>query len=546
MFIGILFIQKTNAQTIGPNLIANPSFSQKDASGNPVSWFKGGYGNHTRQLTYPVLGNDDGFAATLAITNYVSGDAKWYFADVNVNPGDTYQFSNYSKSNVSSIITVRYKMSDQTFTYKDIAHIAASSNYQKNTVQLVIPLNVVSITIFHLINKNGDLTVDEYSLNKVTGSVVNNLVPNGNFETDGSNGNPLSWQRGGWGTNSREFTYPSTQMNGTKSARVTLTSVMSGDAKWYFAPLTLSPGTYTYSNQFLSNTGSVITIQYQNNDGSYEYKDLRVLPVANSPTSVSVDFYVNNNVKNVTVFHLINSVGYLTIDNVSIVKKSNPTGIFTTGAITLRFDDGTLSQYQNVIPKLNSLGIKGTFYIVTRQKADDGFPGYMSLEQIRNVYNAGHEIGAHTQTHKSLTQLTQSQQIQEIAGSRNDLIGWGLGSIKSFAYPLGNYNDSIITLVKNAGFSNAAATNNGTSNPTISRYEISRNDLIVNNSFAQYKIWIDDAIAKKEWLVLNFHEVNNSGLSTSVTPATFNQVVDYIVSKNIPIITISEGAEYLK
>ena len=42
----------------------------------------------------------------------------------------------------------------------------------------------------------------------------------------------------------------------------------------------------------------------------------------------------------VHIFHLINRVGTLTIDNVSVKAQSGFTGIFADGAVSIRFDDG--------------------------------------------------------------------------------------------------------------------------------------------------------------------------------------------------------------
>src|SRR6185436_9999993 len=138
-------------------------------------------------------------------TNYVSGDAKWFFNEVPVSSGTTYEFSDFSSGNVPSIITVQFRLQNGAFAYKDIASVPASTAFQKNTATFVTPANTVSLTIFHLIKQNGTLTTDEYSLNEVTAtppppppSDPQNLVVNGNFETVGANGLPANWIRGGY------------------------------------------------------------------------------------------------------------------------------------------------------------------------------------------------------------------------------------------------------------------------------------------------------------------------------------------------------------
>lgn len=534
-------------ESIGPNLILNPSFILASSPSMPTGWNKGGYGTNTRQFIYLAPGNTDSRAAKIILSNYVNGDAKWYFNDVSVTPGNTYQFSDYSMSNVNSIITVRYKMTNGSFVYKDMATVPSGNTYRNTTFHVTVPADVVSLTVFHLINSNGNLTIDDASLNLVTTlQTTNNLIPNGDFETVGLIGVPAGWNKGGWGTNTRVFNYPVIGQTNSTGARVNITSYMSGDAKWYFTPIPITPGIYTYSDQIITNATSTITAQFQNHDGTMTYKDLVKIPPSPELSATSIDFSVGTEVATVTIYHLIQSLSSLTIDNVSIIKKADPVGIFITGAITLRFDDGWLSEYENAIPKMNSVGIKGTFYIVSKQKADDGYPAYMSVNQIREIYNMGHEIGSHTRTHPALSELTEIEKQNEIAGSRNDLLALNVGPILSLAYPYGDYDNSVLSIVKNAGFSSAVSTIDGYATQTSDKFQIERMGTVVSTTFSEIKQWIDNAQIQKKWLIISFHEINNEGRLYSLTPELFNQVIDYIVSKNIPVVTMSEGIESIE
>jgi peptidoglycan/xylan/chitin deacetylase (PgdA/CDA1 family) len=536
------------AQAPANNLIANPSFENLDSNGNPVSWSKGGYGNNTRSFTFPSTANTGSNGAKVTISNVVSGDAKWYFGDVSVSAGTQYEFSDYSFATVPTIIDVRFQKTDGTFIYKDLATIPASSAYQKNTVTFTVPDNVTSVTIFHLINQAGSLTVDDYSLKQVVVVTdTNNLVANGNFEAASTGSIPTGWSKGGWGTNTRTFIFPAPGSNGSKGAQLQVTNYSSGDAKWFFTPVQLSSGTYTYSDEYMSNIGSTITVQYQNNDGTYTYKDIKKLGSASQFTKESIDFSVGANIKSVTIFHLISGNGTLSIDNVSIVKKADTSGIFTTGAVTLRFDDGWVSQYQNAVPKMLNAGVKGTFFLISQQMADQGFPGFISIANAKDLYNKGFEIGAHTRTHPFLTTLSTAEQQDEILGGRNDMLSWGgVGTVTSFAYPYGDYNQDTISIVKNSGFADAAATLSGNVTPTSDKYELQNEEPVANTTFAQIQSWIDDAIANKQWLILTFHQIDTNGAQFSITPQMFNSIVDYLVSKHVKIITIGEGVSALQ
>jgi len=388
-----------------------------------------------------------------------------------------------------------------------------------------------------------------------------NLVPNGSLESAGGSGLPASWKKGGYGTNTRSLTYPVPGVGGGKAIKTAITSYTNGDAKWYFNPVSISPGTYVYSNEYMSDRVSFVTVQFQNTSGAFSYKDVATLPAAAGAfTPMSAEFTVPANTANVTVFHLIKGVGFVTIDNVAIYAKGStppppppppppPSGgnIFNTGAVSLRFDDGLLSQYEDALPKLNSAGLKGTFYIITQEMAEQGFAGYMNKQQVVDIFNAGHEIGAHTRTHKDLTTLSPSAQQNEVAGSRQDLQSWNVGSILSLSVPFGAYDNPVINVVKNAGFSSMTTSDGHQFNkPDSDRYTLTRIPGDNRLTVPQIKQKIDTAIAQKEWAVIAFHHIDTTGDPYSITPTEFNQIIDYIVQKGIRVVTVSEGAQYLQ
>ncbi len=548
-----------SASTAPTNLIANPSLETANGT-TPVGWHTDKWSNNDGTFSYPVTGLNAGKAAQVKITTYTDGDAKWYFDPVPVTVGDTYQFSDYSLSTASTELDIQFTMNDNSNTYKYLTTVAPHSSFTQTVQTFTIPANVKSMTVFHVIDSVGTLAVDEYSLTDTTSATPpppppppptpvpppapGNFIPNSNFETAGTGGNPLNWNQDHWGTNSPTFTYSNIGVGGSKAAKVTLSSYSSGDAKWFFDPVSLSPGNYTYTDQFQSSVASDLTVQFQNTDGSFTYKDIGTFAASpNGFTTATANFSVGSNISKVTVFHLIQAVGYLTIDNTGITQSAGPTGIFKTGAVTLTFDDGWLSQYQNAVPKLNSSGLKATFYIVSRQLKDNGFSGFMTKAQVKSLYTSGNEIGAHTQTHPDLPTLTPAQQQTEIQGSRQDLLAMNVGPITTFAYPYGDYDATSLQLVKDAGFSAARSTNDGYAVGTSDKFQLPRLPVDVTTTVAQVKQEIDAALANKQWLILVIHEVNTSGNQYSVTPAHFNQIVDYLVSKQAPVVTIAQGIQ---
>lgn len=532
------------ATTLGPNLISNPSF-ESGISGAPDGWLMGGYGANTRTLTYPATPAHTGSrAASVKITSYTDGDAKWYVAPVAVPGGSSYQFSDWYTSTVPSEIDIEVQHSNGSYSYIVLGRPDSASSYTKFSANFTVPNDASSITVYHLIDSVGTLTVDDYSLNAVQTS-SDNLVTNGDFSQTDTGGMPTGWLMGGWGNNTRNLSFPVTGVSGN-GAKTTITSFTSGDAKWYFDPVVVSPGIYTYSDEYKSDVTSDLTVQYIHTDGSITYADIASLPASGSFTNATVQFVVTSGIAKVTVFHLIQSVGSLTIDNVSLVQYSSTgAGIFSTGAVTLTFDNGWLSQYDNVRPKLLADNLTGTFYIITHELSDFGYSGFMSKAQVKQLYADGNEIGSHTQTHADLLTESYSQQQQEIAGSRQDLLSMNVGPVDSFAYPFGNFDATSTALVKSAGYTSARATLNGYATPAADIYHLPRFVVLNTTTAAQMKSWIDEAVNGHVWLIIEFHQVDNSNDTYATTPAIFNQVADYLKQKGVPVVTVSQGIQAL-
>jgi len=269
------------AQAAGSNLIANPSLENSAVAGVPDNWNVGGWGNNTRTLTYPVTGHT-GQGASATITNYVDGDAKWFFNPVKVNSGTKYVFSDYYNSNISSQLDAAFTMSDGSTSYLYLADLPSSNGaWQQTTQSFTVPANVSSVTIFHLIAGNGTLTVDDYSLAEETTSTGGTGIANPSLENSAVAGLPDNWNVGGWGNNTRTITYPVACHNGV-GASATIYNYVNGDAKWFFDPVKVTPGAkYVFSDFYKSTIPSELDAVFTMSDGSTSYAYLAAIPSSN-------------------------------------------------------------------------------------------------------------------------------------------------------------------------------------------------------------------------------------------------------------------------
>jgi peptidoglycan/xylan/chitin deacetylase (PgdA/CDA1 family) len=85
----------------------------------------------------------------------------------------------------------------------------------------------------------------------------------------------------------------------------------------------------------------------------------------------------------------------------------------------------------------------------------------LSAEETRRMHEAGVRFGAHTRTHVMLTEASDEEAWDEIAGSKQDLEQVLGSGCELFAYPNGNTAARERAMVRNAGFRLAFTTERG-------------------------------------------------------------------------------------
>jgi len=94
-------------------------------------------------------------------------------------------------------------------------------------------------------------------------------------------------------------------------------------------------------------------------------------------------------------------------------------------------------------------------YIITQ---DIGKKAYMNKKELIEIQDYGIEIGSHTLTHPDLSTISPSSAKEEITASKTTLEKLLGEKILSFCYPSGKFNESVETMVKEAGYFFAVTT----------------------------------------------------------------------------------------
>jgi len=119
-------------------------------------------------------------------------------------------------------------------------------------------------------------------------------------------------------------------------------------------------------------------------------------------------------------------------------------------AVVITFDDGDQDQVTNALPIMKKYGFVGTAYIIVTWV---GAAGYDTPDQIKQLSDAGWEIGSHTMSHVYLTTVENNLDY-EIRNSLVELQKKYNVKVTSIAYPFGDIDSTVATYTSHAGYTN--------------------------------------------------------------------------------------------
>jgi peptidoglycan/xylan/chitin deacetylase (PgdA/CDA1 family) len=221
----------------------------------------------------------------------------------------------------------------------------------------------------------------------------------------------------------------------------------------------------------------------------------------------------------------------------ALAQGSVPSG----GMISIDFDDGWQDQYDNALPILRSEGIPATFYIITGTLVPGAYQHYMTANEVFALSKDGEEIGAHTVTHPYLAQISQAKAKQQILDSKSKLEKLINKPVLTLAYPYGSWDPHVAQIVKNDGFIGARTATHGSNGNGSNLYELNSFSVEDNTSLAQVKAIVDRAKQNNTWEIIAFHQIEKNGTQYATTPEFLKEVLDYIKSSGVPVVTESEG-----
>jgi peptidoglycan/xylan/chitin deacetylase (PgdA/CDA1 family) len=141
------------------------------------------------------------------------------------------------------------------------------------------------------------------------------------------------------------------------------------------------------------------------------------------------------------------------------------------GEVVLTFDDGNRSDYEHALPFLLDRGFAATFF-VTGNRIDE--PDGLEKSMIRDLSEAGMDIGSHGMTHRFLSLLDEVEQGVECRDSKELLRQITGTDVRYFSLPGGRQARATIPLLKSLSYDAVCTSKLGYNPPGVDSFALRR------------------------------------------------------------------------
>ena len=212
--------------------------------------------------------------------------------------------------------------------------------------------------------------------------------------------------------------------------------------------------------------------------------------------------------------------------------------------ICITFDDGSSTVYTNALPLLQNYGYSATVFINSGTINTGNNMSVSQLQSLKQQY--GWEVGGHSLNHEHLGQLNLEAAASSISRDFQNLTAWDLNP-KSFALPYGECPHEYYPLIT-AYYSIIRGSSDFPLIQPIDPLNLSYTSYQSSWDVSQISARITRGIIDHEDLIiLGFHtvhpDVSISGINCS--PQTFSMILDFIHSRGLRVMTISQAISSL-
>jgi peptidoglycan/xylan/chitin deacetylase (PgdA/CDA1 family) len=151
--------------------------------------------------------------------------------------------------------------------------------------------------------------------------------------------------------------------------------------------------------------------------------------------------------------------------------------------IAITFDDGSETDCLIAAPLLEAAAFNATFYCIAGRINSRG---YLNEHQLRELSDAGFEIGCHSMTHAYLDELDEASLRVEIVEAKTRLEQITGKPVAHFSCPGGRWNRDVVRVAHEAGYASVATSRIGVNSKATDPMKLARVAVMRDVAIAEF------------------------------------------------------------
>jgi len=213
--------------------------------------------------------------------------------------------------------------------------------------------------------------------------------------------------------------------------------------------------------------------------------------------------------------------------------------------ITFGFDDCPASAIENALPLLEAEDWRATIYVACGLCETENHLGrHMSLSDIKDVHNRGHEIADHTYSHVSSNTTSTEDYLADIEKNQAALLALGLPKSRHFAYPYGHVTPELKRALDRKFETLRGVINHNKSSQDANLLNARR--VYSGQDLKTALDAINQAKSTPCWLNLYTHDVRENPSDYGCTSDEFRTVVQAVKVTGLPVLTVDAAYQKIR
>lgn len=529
------------------NILPNGGLDMVNEHGLPVGW------EFTPASSAVTATSIAGYESPklLVLTNSgnaSSGNTTLVSPLVAVDSNTTYLYKGFYKSTVPFDLILQSNYADGSKKLTIIKRYPSDKQWTTTSHVFTPGLKVQSVQFIYSFAAKGELQIDNNYLEANPANVYRppistqgkNLIPD--FQrSDNASSLPDAWTSFTSGNNKTASTYITD--DGAEYLRSSVSEYKNGEAKWQYPEIPVrSNQAFSFSVTYRSDTRTDVVAEYILTSGKRQFYTLATLLPAKDWTTYTGKFETPTNTKSVMVTPTLHQNGILDTRGHTLYDISKPGAeAWRRPLVSITFDDGWESAYNNGVPLLDQFGYKGTFYL---NPAAIDTTSFMNSEQVTTLAKSGHELASHGYEHLNLTTLDIQSIDYQLRHAGEYFKQVHNQQATQLSVPFGG-TDNQVSHYARSYYASLRGTESGiNTRQNFDPYALLV--LYIGNDTTPAKL--ADALAEVKasngWLILVYHRVDtNTQGEPVISPAQFQQQLDTLKKSNLTVKTVSEAMQ---